>query len=108
MKIKEYSELITMIAKIEDKKSIFESLESEFHKIDGISDSERWSQYYEKTEKARKSLKKAYSDFKKKIETPEFEYLANNFRYSLDKSNKNFYYFVSRAIMKESTNVELN
>ena len=99
MNIQEYNEIITLIAKVETKKEVYEKLDAEFKGVNSIQDADRWMELYDKTTRARKAMKKAYADFRKKIDNEEYGYLAHMFRYSQDQSDKNFYYYASREII---------
>lgn len=99
MNIQEYSEIISLIAKIEEKKAAFEKTNNEFEGIDSIKETERWMEVYAKKTKEGKALQKAYSNFRKKFDNEEYSHLSYMFRYSTDKSDKNFYYYTSRHVL---------
>ena len=99
MNIQEYSEIISLIAKIETMKAAFEKTNNEFEGLDCIKDANRWMDVYAKKTKEGKALKKAYSNFRKKFDNEENRDLTYMFHYSTEKSDKNFYYYISRHVL---------
>ena len=99
MNIQEYSKFISLIAKIEAKRADYAKIDNEFTGLDCIKDADTWMAVYAKKTKAEKSLQKAYADFRKKFDNEEYRHLSYMFRYSSDKSDKNFYYYTSRHIL---------
>lgn len=120
MNIQEYSELVALIAKIESKRVVLSKFvkeadaisdeqgiaykENDEEKIKDVND--RWLAAYEKLRIAERSLVRAYKEFRKKIDTDEYRYFAHMFAYSVDKSDRNFYYIARRNILEKGIHIE--
>lgn len=121
MTIQQYSELIAQVAKIESKKAHIKELKEkerasneEFNKayadkydiVELNACRDRWLDDYDEYEKEEKSLKRMLRAFRAKLDKDEFSYLTREFRYSEDKSDRNFYWSVRYSILREANHIE--
>ena len=67
---------------------------------------ERWLATYDEISKLERKIKKAHKVLRTTVENSEFSYLASDARYSIDRSDKNFYWYTRYAILKEGNHID--
>lgn len=120
MTIQQYSELIAQVAKIETMSEAKNELKKKLDEISKEQDKaynnkadynttielgERWLATYDEISKLERKIKKAHKVLRATIEDGEFSYLASNVRYSVDKSDSNFYWYTRYTILNEGRHI---
>jgi hypothetical protein len=117
MNIQKFSELVSMMAKIEAKRDELQDLNYNMDVLTDqaaannfVYDDESRDNYlaaYDRKKKAERQLKKALADFRKAVESDEdTAWYASQCRYAADKSDIAYYDRVKWNILKDATNVK--
>lgn len=101
MKIKEYSKLVALIAEVESKREAYDKKVTELEQIEFDNNHLKWDLAYQLERNAHKSLVRAYTKFRKTIETEEYCHLCSSFKYCSDTSDRNFYLRVRYNVLGE-------
>lgn len=120
MKIQQYSELITLVAKIEMKKGelaesnqALDLISDEMMAAQKAHDAEKcfttgneWLEAHDGNKKIQRALNKLYKEFRVKIDTDELRHIAHWFTYASDKSDREFYACARYELLKEASHIE--
>lgn len=112
--IQQFADIFAKMAKIETKRAESDQYASELEQIDETvsqndftydeTTRDKWLLAYANRKRSEKALNKAYADFRKAIsEDEELNFLANQFKYMSDQSDRNFYAYVSYEILNRET-----